>query len=279
MEAKRNRVCALLEADISIRDITNIVPCSRSLVFKVKNLKNDGNGLQRKPGSGGHNKKRTEEFMADLEKKIEASLTTSMVKHGKMLGVSEKTIRNAVKDRGAISNVHRRRQLLSEASKVTRVTKGKKLLNWMKSNGSTVQIFSDKKLWTVDQARNRQNDRYLAYHVEDVPPINCSKHPASAMMLGVVASEGKKMPPYWFPKGLRISTEEYLDIMKNVVKSCLDANYPNGGYVWQQDSAPSHKSKKKYKNGVTKIWQDSGCGQCGLRPLQTAIPWTMASGA
>ncbi len=65
MEAKRNRVSALLDADISIKDMTNIVPCSSSLVFKVKKLKNDRDGLQRKPGSGGHIKKRTEEFMAD----------------------------------------------------------------------------------------------------------------------------------------------------------------------------------------------------------------------
>ncbi len=72
-----------------------------------------------------------------------------MVKHGKMLGVSEKTTRNAVKDLGAISYVRRHCQLLSEASKVTRVTKGKKLLNWMKSNSSTVQIFSTRSsgLW------------------------------------------------------------------------------------------------------------------------------------
>ncbi|QQP50080.1 Hypothetical protein FKW44_010961 [Caligus rogercresseyi] len=29
-----------------------------------------------------------------------------------------------------------------------------------------------------------------------VPPINATKHPQGAMMLGVVASDGKSMPPY-----------------------------------------------------------------------------------
>ncbi|QQP51856.1 Uncharacterized protein FKW44_013326, partial [Caligus rogercresseyi] len=82
-----------------------------------------GQDLGRKPGSGGHNKKRTAEFLADLSDTIEASPTTSMRKQAKNLGVSKDTIRNAVQDLGL---------LLSDASKETRVIKGKKLLTWMK---------------------------------------------------------------------------------------------------------------------------------------------------
>ena len=53
---------------------------------------------------------------------------------------------------------------------------GRKLLGWLKkADGSIVRIFSDKKLWTVDRKRNARNDRWLAYHVEEVPPINCTK--------------------------------------------------------------------------------------------------------
>ncbi len=68
------------------------------------------------------------------------------------------------------------------------------------------------------------------------------------MMLGVVASDGKRMDPYWFEKGIRINTTVYLKVMQDVVKLWLDLNYPQGGYVFQQDSAPSHKSK------VTQKW-------------------------
>ncbi|QQP58320.1 Hypothetical protein FKW44_003593 [Caligus rogercresseyi] len=51
-----------------------------------------------------------------------------MRKQAKNLGVSKDTIRNAVQDLGLVSYVRRRRQLLSDASKETRVIKGKKLL-------------------------------------------------------------------------------------------------------------------------------------------------------
>ncbi|QQP55180.1 Transposable element tcb2 transposase, partial [Caligus rogercresseyi] len=184
-----------------------------------------------------------------------------MRKQAKNLGVSKDTIRNAVQDLGLVSYVRRRRQLLSDASKETRGIKGKKLLTWMKHNGSTVWIFSDKKLWTVDQVLNSRNDRYLAYCIEEVPSINTTKHPASAMMLGVVSSDGNRMPPFWFPKGLKIGAKEYLEVMQNVVKPWLDATYPEGNYVFQQDSAPGHKAK------ITQKWCEEN--------LAAFWPWSM----
>ncbi|QQP41393.1 Uncharacterized protein FKW44_015744, partial [Caligus rogercresseyi] len=46
------------------------------------------------------------------------------------------------------------------------------------------------------------------------PPINRTKHPAGAMMLG----------------GLKVGMEEYLKVMKTVVKPWLDSTYPKGNY-------------------------------------------------
>lgn len=64
----------------------------------------------------------------------------------------------------------------------------------MKHHPSTICIFSDKKTWTVNQTRNSRNDQYLASCVEEVPPINTTKHLASVMMLGDVGSDGQRMP-------------------------------------------------------------------------------------
>lgn len=136
--------------------------------------------------------------------KVEADPTNSMRTLAKVSGVDPKTIRIAVKDDlGFTSYVRRRRQLLSNATKANRVEKRVPLLTRLKRDRSTVRIFSDKQLWTVDQARDRQNDRFLAYNVEQVPPINATKLPASAVMIGVVTSDGKKMPPSGSFKGSR----------------------------------------------------------------------------
>ncbi len=257
MEAKRQRILDLLHAGVPVSKVTTIVECSVATVYRTYNTFKARGDIKRKEGSGGHNKKKTETFMMGVACEIEASPTTSKRAMAKDLGVSEKTIRTVVKELGAFSYVRRRRQLLTEQTKKSRVAKGKLLLWWLRKNPSTVKIFSDKKMFVVDQARNARNDRYLAYCVDEVPPINQTKHPQGVMMLGVVASDGKRMPPHFFPAGLKINTEVYLDVLTNVVKPWLDENYPQGNYVWQQDSAPAHKSKicqAFCKDNFAKFW-------------------------
>ena len=61
----------------------------------------------------------------------------------------------------------------------------------------------------------------------EATPVMRTKHPQGVMMLGVVASDGKKMPPYFFPQGLKINTEVYLNVMRKVVKPWIDTNYPD----------------------------------------------------
>ena len=60
----------------------------------------------------------------------------------------------------------------------------------------------------------------------------------------VVSSEGHIMPPHIFEVGLKVNTKVYLDVPKSVVIPWC--NQVSGGrpWVWQQDSAPAHKSKE-----------------------------------
>ena len=244
MEAKRQRVADLLHAQVDPKEIMNIVKCGKTFVFAVKKKMKAGKGFKRKPGSGGHNRIIDDDFLTGLMAEIEADPTRSMRKMAKDLNISEWTIRKAIGQLSLHSYVRRHRQLLSVTAKTSRVKRGKKLISWLKKKAPTkVLVFSDKKNWTVDQSRNARNDRYLAYAVDEVPPINQTKHPQSAMMLGVVASNGKKMPPFWFPRGLKVGAKEYLEVMATVVKPWLDATYPDGNYCWQQDGAPGHKAK------------------------------------
>ncbi len=62
-------------------------------------------------------------------------------------------------------------------------------------------------------------------------------------MLGIVASDSKAMPPSWFKKGIKIDQKEYLKVLETVVKPWIDKNFAGQLYIWQQDSAPSHKAK------------------------------------
>jgi len=55
-----------------------------------------------------------------------------------------------------------------------------------------------RKIFTFQAEVNRQNHRYLAESWNDVMGTYRTKHPGQVMILGVVASVGNKMPPYFF---------------------------------------------------------------------------------
>jgi inhibitor of nuclear factor kappa-B kinase subunit alpha len=162
--------------------------------------------------------------------------------------VSRETVRKAVADDlGLKSYVRVPRHLLTAKLKEKRLQRCKKVLAYVKSNGSTVRIFSDKKIFTVDQVYNRRNDRYIAGSTAEVEGVYRTKHPAQVMVLGVLASDGKKMPPYFFKVGEKVTSEVYYKVLRYVVLPWLKANYPNGDYVWTQDGAPCHTSQKIQK--------------------------------
>ena len=82
----------------------------------------------------------------------------------------------------------------------------------------------------MDPVYNAQNDRYINFYDDsdeeekagNTPSgryIARSKHPASAVFLGAVASTGEFYSPIWFPTGFRLAADPYID----VYPSSLDA--------------------------------------------------------
>ena len=86
---------------------------------------------------------------------------------------------------------------------------------------------------------------WIATNTRDLPRVMKTKFPATVMVFGVVSSEGHIMPPPIFEVGLKVNTKVYLDVLKSVVIPWC--NQVGGGrpWVWQQDSAPAHKSKER----------------------------------
>ncbi len=68
-----------------------------------------------------------------------------------------------------------------------------------------------------------------------------TKHPASAMMLGVNRSDGKAFPPYWVRGMMDMGQYKYL--LAHKVFPALDKTYGVGKWTWTQDGALAHTSK------------------------------------
>ncbi|QQP57865.1 Uncharacterized protein FKW44_003002 [Caligus rogercresseyi] len=191
---EKERISDLLDAEIE-----------RSFVLKVAKMKKDGEGLERKAGSGGQNLKRTPEFLERL-KKIKEDPTKSLNRLLNDFSVDLMSINRVVREHlGLTSYTRTLRHLLTEDMKRKRLTRCKKVLTWLKGNCSIVKIFSDKKIFTVDQVYNRKNDRWLGETTEGVQGVYRTKHPAQTMVLGVMASNGKKIPPFFFKAGRRLA--------------------------------------------------------------------------
>ena len=85
---------------------------------------------------------------------------------------------------------------------------------------------------------------WIATNNRDVSRVMKTKFPATVMVLGVVSSEGHIMPPHIFEVGLKVNTKVYLDVLKSVVIFWCNQVTDGRPWVWQQDSAPAHKSKE-----------------------------------
>ena len=59
-----------------------------------------------------------------------------------------------------------------------------------------------------------------------------------------VSSEGHIMSPHIFEVCLKVNTKVYLDVLKSVVIPWYNQVAGGRPWVWQQDSAPAHKSKE-----------------------------------
>ena len=80
-----------------------------------------------------------------------------------------------------------------------------------------------------------------------------TKFPAMVMVFDVVSSEGHIMPPHIFEVGLKVNTKVYLDVLKSVVIPWCNQVAGGRPWVWQQNSAPAHKSKE------TQAWLQKEC--------------------
>ncbi|KAI6657127.1 hypothetical protein LOD99_15913 [Oopsacas minuta] len=137
--------------------------------------------------------------------------------------------------------------VLSEVNKRRRYEKC--LILRKRFTGGTHQsiVFSDEKIFTVEMAYNRQNSRILAPDQKSISSsIRTSKRtqkPASVMVWGAITSDGRT-PLVFIDKGVKINKEVYVEsILENALKPWPCEHFNGTHWVFQQDSAPSHKAK------------------------------------
>lgn len=247
------RVLDLFQADVRAKVISRIVGIHVSSVYRIVKR----GEVKHKGGHTPHNKKVDDNFRALVKSKIEEDPTKSIRRHAKDFNVAPSTMHAVVKSLGKVSRIRPLRQFMSEKQKKSRQVRSKKILSWMKHHPTTIKIFSDEKIFTINQAYNRQNDRVLIDKGDTPPPVYQYNRPKAVTVLGVVASNGMKCPLIFVDQGVKLNAKHYIKLLKTHVVPWLKDNFPRNDYVFQQDGAPWHAAKttqRFLKDNMRNFW-------------------------
>ena len=110
----------------------------------------------------------------------------------KTADVSPRTMRRVVHDDLKMSSFTlQKRQTLSAAVKQKRLERSKALLRELKSGTAGEIVWSDEKIFTVEMAHNRRNDRNIGRSAKDIPYDHKTVHrtmkPTSVMVWAAVS--------------------------------------------------------------------------------------------
>lgn len=172
---------------------------------------------------------------------------------------------------------------LSEIQKKVRFQRSKLLKARFKNKEDTEVIFSDEKLFTIEQAVNRQNDGVWITATSTVDPEDFKvqrKQGAESLMVWAAVSKSSRSPLFFVEKGVKIDAVYYREqVLKNGLLPWTQKVFGNRHWVFQQDSAPAHKAKTTQQwleNNVPEFIRSSEWPPCSpdLNPLDFGL-WSI----
>jgi hypothetical protein len=92
---------------------------------------------------------------------------------------------------------------------------------------------------------NRKNNRWLCSDITEVPIVMATNfQPLGRCCAGHHQQRERGHAVHFFPKGLTINAEEYVKVLRDIVKLWIDWVASGRHYIFQQDGAPAHNAKK-----------------------------------
>ena len=133
------------------------------------------------------------------------------------LGISRTSVTYIVrKDLGLSSFKLRKVQFLTDTMKLKRKLRSRGLLSRFAGDGLNNVLFSDEKLFTIEQAFNRQNDRVLSSNTSTIPEtlhyVRRTQKPLSVMVWAGISAVGR-IPLVFVPQGVKINSNTYRELV------------------------------------------------------------------
>lgn len=228
---------------VEIAKMLNVQP---KTVYRIIQRYQETGTTDDRPKSGRPATVNTPKLRARIKQLIKRNNQRSMRRIAKDVGVGKDTIRNMIKKNfGLYPYKLLQAQLLTERHKLGRLQKCRAMLSRFRNKGHRRVLFTDEKVFSIEQYHNRQNDRQLlpknSHKNPDRTRISRSQGPASVMVWAGICASGKTHLIF-IEKGVKINSEVYQSMLINEFLPWAENHFGNQHWILQQDGATSHTS-------------------------------------
>lgn len=260
---------------------------TRNFVYRAVKLFGDTGGVRDRQRSGRPRTVRTPKAIKAVKKRIDRKPLRKQKILSREMQISQKSMSRIIKEDLGLSAYKRHTgHLLTAALKEKRKRKSKALLSRYAKNAHRQILFTDEKIFTVEESFNKQNDRVYARSSREasqlIPRVQRGHHPASVMVWWGVCYDGVTKL-HFCEKGVKTSAKVYQStVLEPIVKPLNQSIFTNKPWTFQQDSAPAHKAKTTQlwlKNNVPDFitTDDWPAGSPDLNPLDYKL-WSVLEG-
>lgn len=256
---------------------------SQKFVYRTIQRFNETGDVLDRPRTGRPRTARSKQIVEAVRSRIRRNPIRKQTILAREMKIAPRTVSRILRDDLRLRAYKRYTgHLLTDKLKQIRYKRSKKLIREFGSGRYQDILFTDEKIFTVEETYNKQNDRVYArssYEAkEKVPRIQRGHHPASVMVWWGVSYHGASHI-HFCEKGVKTSAKVYQEMLTDVVKPLNTTLFKNKPWVFQQDSAPGHKAKTTQRwleNNVPAFIraEDWPSGSPDLNPLDYCL-WSL----
>ena len=256
MENERSAILGLYQAGHKPNEISKLLKMPRGRrMFVIRTIKRyqETGSVEDRTRSGRPCTVVTPKVCKVVREQIRRNPRRSMRKMASTIKISHRSVQRIVRDHLGMKSFKRKNaHFLTEKIKEKRLVRSKGLLQRHAIHGINNILFTDEKLFTIEESSNRQNDRIISHSSDTIPEevryVTRIQKPLSVMVWAGVSGIGRT-PLVFVPQGAKINSISYRElILEPVVKDISQSMFSGKDFLFQQDGAPSHTSK------LTQAW-------------------------
>uniref|UniRef100_A0A914X8P7 Tc1-like transposase DDE domain-containing protein n=1 Tax=Plectus sambesii TaxID=2011161 RepID=A0A914X8P7_9BILA len=260
-----------------VRELAPLKVSQRLVSKTIQRYRELGNS-QNRPRSGRPRSASTARNVKIVRDRLRRNPQRSARKMAQEVGISDRSLRRILRNELKVKPYKKKKVAFLRAdAKVNRVKKCKVFQTRLADDKHRSIVFSDEKIFRIEEALNSQNVRVWTADPFSVQrKLTRKQGAASIMVWGGITSDGRT-PLHVFKKGTRITAKVYQqEILEGVLEPWAQQHFADRHWCLQQDSAPAHRAKSVQKWCRDRIpdfiaYEDWPSSSPDLNPMDFAV--------